>query len=266
MRNYRTLTADELQELERLYPVTTNRELVKKFGISIDAIQDFIARPRGWKKDYKAVHIGNRGGKSLTEEETQWIVRHYQHTKNSDIMEKFGIGESQLHRIARKYGLKKSRQQMKKMQANATEAARVVCRRYGLYEELAQRMKEKLTEMSARGERIPGSFAPGVTNIMRLGKKRNDERIEKVRASLNETIRKERMRIHFGLPQATKLNLTYDGYNDYHRKKATHRHLFRRHGYIVEWGSDEIYYDEETERRPIMEANAHKYGLKVIEA
>lgn len=265
-RNYRTLTDKELQELERLYPVTPNRQLARQYGISVDALQDYVAYPRGWKKDRKAVFIGNRGGRSLTEREIQWIIRHYQHTKNDDIMDKFGIGESYLHRIARKYGLRKSRQQMKKTQSNATAAAHEVCRRFGIYSETAERMKKKMREMYERGERIPGSFAPGETNIERFGAKRNRERIEKSRQKRIETIRRDRIRLHWGLPQKTKMHLTYDGYNEHHRKKTMHRYLFRKYNYIVERGSNEIYYDEETDRHPKMEANAHKYGLKVMEA
>ena len=36
-RNYRELTDEEIRQLEELYPVTTNRELSRRFGISVDA-------------------------------------------------------------------------------------------------------------------------------------------------------------------------------------------------------------------------------------
>ena len=265
-RNHRTLTDEEIQELERLYPVTPNRLLARRYNISVDALQDYVAYPRGWKKDRKAVLIGNRGGRSLTEKEIKWIVKHYQHTKNNDIMQRFGIGESTLHRVARKHGLRKSRQQTNKTQRNATEAAHYVCRKYGIYEETSRRMKQKMAELSARGERIPGSFKPGESNKDRLSPKKFRECVEKTRRKRNETIRKDRIRLHFGMPQVSKMHLTYDGYNERHHKKAIHRNLFRKYNYIVDRGSDDIYYDEETERRPRMEANAHKYGLKVMQA
>ena len=265
-RNYRTLTDEEILELEKLYPVTPNRTLARQYGISVDALQDYVAYPRGWKKDRKAVLIGNREGRSLTEKQIAWIVKHYAHTKNEDIMEKFGIGESTLHRLARKYGLKKSRQQMKKTQRNATEAAYEVCKRYGIYEETARRMKEKMNEMIANGERIPGSFVKGQSNRDRLGPKRFKQCIEKATETMREIRRKERVRLHFGLPQKTKLLISFNGYTEKQRKKSIHRHLFRKHNYIVDWGSDDIYYDEETDRRPMMEANAHKWGLKVLKA
>ena len=261
--NYRELTDEEIRQLGELYPVTTNRELSRRFGISVDALQDYVAYPRGWKKDRKAVQIGNRGGRSLTEKEVGWIIRHYQHTKNEDIMQKFGIGESTLHRLARKHGLKKSRQQMKKTQQEATQAAWQACRDYGIYEETRERMKREAEERKARGERIPGSFMPGQSNKDRLSPKRFAEHMDMIHAKRRETIRKDRIRLHFGLPQKTRMKLCYNGYGHAERKKSMHRHLFRKHGYIVERGSNTVYYDEETVRHPLMEANAAKYGLKV---
>lgn len=72
-------------------------------------------------------------------------------------------------------------------------------------------------------------------------------------------------RLYWGLPQQTRLNISYDGYTPRMRKKSIHRHLFRKHGYLVERGDDTVYYDNETDRRPKMEANAHKWGLTVEE-
>lgn len=57
MRNYRTLDEAEFRELERLYPTTTNRELSKRFNISVDAIQDRFAKVHGY--------IVERGGNTI---------------------------------------------------------------------------------------------------------------------------------------------------------------------------------------------------------
>jgi hypothetical protein len=265
MRNYRELTTAEVNEIAKLYPVKPNRVIARQYDISVDALQDYLAYPNGWTKDRKAVLIGNRGGQPLTDKQVQWIVKHYQHTKNDDIMTKFRIGESTLHRIARKYGLKKSRQQQKKTQWNATCHAHEVCRKYGVYEETRQRMKQQAEERKARGERIPGSFMPGESNKDRLGASRFKKCIEKATATMREIRRKERVRLHWGLPQKTRLNISFNGYTPAMKKKATHRYLFRQHGYIVERGSDTMYYDENTKRNAIMERNAAKYGLKIEE-
>lgn len=262
-RNYRELSQQEIDEIAALYPVTTNREICHRYHISVDTLQNYMARPLGWQKDSKAVLIGKRGGNPLTHKQIDWIVKHYSHTKNDDIMTKLCIGESTLHRVARRYGLRKSRQQMKKTQRNATEHSRQVCRRYGIYEETGKRMRKKMKEMAERGERIPGSFMPGQSNKDRLGLKRFRKAVEKFTATMREIRHKERVRLHFGLPQKTRLRISFNGYTEKQRKKAVHRHLFRKHGYIVEYGDDIIYYDDNTQRRPRMEANAHLYGLSV---
>lgn len=261
-RNYRELTAVELGEIASLYPVTPNRDIARKYDISVDALVDYLAAPRGWKKDYKAVLIGSRGGHSLTEKQIAWIVKHYKHTKNADILAKFDIGETALHRIARKYGLKKTRQQMKKTQQDATSHAYEVCRKYGIYAELSERKKREFAERKARGEPHPGGFKKGVSNRDRLGPKRFKAFIEKAAASMRETRRKERMRMRWGLPQKTKLRLSLNGYTHKARKKACYRNCLRRKGYFCEWGEDTVYYDEHTQRSEKMEANAMKVGLR----
>jgi hypothetical protein len=43
-----------------------------------------------------------------------------------------------------------------------------------------------------------------------------------------------------------------------------HRYLFRQKNYIVEHGSNDIYYDEETNMSEVMEASAHLYGFKIM--
>ena len=138
MRNYRNLSHSELDELIYLYPTTTNRELSRRFDISVDAIQDKIAAVYGLKKDRKAVLFGNRAGHSLSEEDTDWIIKHYKHTKNAEIMARFNIGESTLHRCARKYGLKKSNVFMKKAQRENAENGYEVCLNNGVYEQNAE--------------------------------------------------------------------------------------------------------------------------------
>ena len=49
--------------------------------------------------------------------------------------------------------------------------------------------------------------------------------------------------------------MTYRNYRELTDEEIRH---------IVERSSDEVYYNEETERRPKMEANAHLYGLRVM--
>ncbi len=262
MRNYRTITEEEFRELERLYPTTTNRKLSKMFNISSDAIQDRFAYPHGWKKD-PSIYAGSRGGKPLGESQVKWIIKHFQHTKNNDILEKFGIGESTLHRIARKYGLKKSKPFLKKIQTEVTEKARQTCEAFGLYEELAERKRAEMQAYKERGEEIPHGFRKGVSSIERLGRKKFEETMRKAQETRRQTVKRERRRLIFGLEQRTKIKLHINGFDERQRRKTSHRYLFKKRGYIVERGGNVMYWDENTSRSTQMEANAPLYGLTI---
>ena len=256
MRNHRTLTEEEVQRLEKLYPVTTNRELSRMFDISVDAIQDYLAKPRGWKKDRKATQIGNRGGKSLTEKQEAWIIKHYKHTKNSDILNKFGIGESTLHRLARKHGLKKSKQFMKKTQRENAERGCAVCLEYGVYEQSAEYAREQWRQRKERGETL--GFKKGESNKTRMSSRKFKKTMQLAHEKRRETIRKERMRIKWGLEQKTKMRLVSGGKDRIHQ-----RYAMRKRGYIVPRGSNIAYYTDDTMRDIRAEERAQATGLHV---
>ena len=263
MRNYRNLSPSELNELISLYPTTTNRELSRRFDISVDAIQKKIAVIYGLKKNRKAVLIGNRAGHSLSEEDTDWIIKHYKHTKNAEIMARFNIGESTLHRCARKYGLKKSNVFMKKAQRENAEKGYEVCLDHGVYEQNAEYTRKQWEEWKKLPrEQWPGrkvgvkpQHQPGVST--RRYNKRIKEGFEKRR----QTVKRERARLLYGLEQKTSLKLT---------KIMTHKMSAHKHAMIKQcnYFPDEehhtwLFYDNETTRSVRREAHAVKLGLKV---
>ena len=265
MRNYRELSDEEVQQLEQLYPVTPNRRLSQMFGVSVDAIQVHFARPRGWKKDQSAIKLAIRGSyHQLTEREEQWIVRHYHNTRNGDIMAKYGIGESQLIRVRRKYGLKKTDRFMRKTQREAVELGVMAFREHGESERAAERARQQWAERKRKGDYGNVGFKKGESNKDRMSPRRYRQMVEKARQNRNETIRKDRIRIHWGMEPKTKLVKNWDGKRDWH--KSHYRYKFRVFGYDVESGSNDIYYFPDTVRHPIMERNAQKWGIRILPA
>ena len=184
----------------------------------------------------------------LTERQERWLVRHFKHTKNDEIMARLGLSHSTLHRLARELGLTKSRQFMKQCQAATTAAAWRANRAKG---------------WPPKGYVIPRSevacFKKGVTPEMRLGRKRNEERIRKSAESRRRTVAAEKRRILFGLPQQTRLKIGYS------RKKVSYRHALRKRGYIIERGGWQAFVTESTQRSPIVESRAATHGIRVIE-
>jgi hypothetical protein len=265
MRNYHELSDDEVQQLEQLYPVTPNRRLSQMFGVSVDAIVEHFARPRGWQKDQEAIKLAIRGSyHRLTEREEQWIVRHYHNTRNGDIITKYGIGESQLRRVRVKYGLKKTDRFMRKMRREAVEHGVIAFREHGESERASERTRKAWEERKRTGDYGNVGFKKGESNKDRMSPRRYRQMVEKATKKRNETIRKDRIRIHFGLEPKTKLVKNWDGKRNRH--KSHYRYKFRQFGYDVEIGSNDVYYFPDTVRHPIMERNAQKRGIRILPA
>lgn len=172
----------------------------------------------------------------ISDRAKQWIINHYGHTKNADIMEKYGIKFSWLHRFAREHGLKKTARFMAKCQKATTDAAKASHLKNGTY--------------PPKGYRIPGAdvngFKPGHTDKNERAKR---ARISKAAASRKETWEMEKIRAKWGLDRKTKLRVTKQAKN-----VVCLRSNLRKRGYHIERGSNVAYYDENTRRAPQIEA------------
>ena len=181
---------------------------------------------------------GDGHKKVLTEKQEAWLLKHFCHTKNAEIMSKLGLSEGWLHRYARAHGLKKTAQFMNKTQAEVTRKAKESHLRNGTY--------------PPKGYRIPRSeefqFKPGEKSVQRLGKRRERVRIEKSAKTRAHTFQIEKATAHWGLPQLTKLNVTAQPV-----AKNQQRYHLRKLGYIIARGSSIAYYDENTRRSPSIE-------------
>lgn len=162
----------------------------------------------------------------------------FKNTPNDVIMEKLDISFSTLHRTARALGLTKTKQFMRKCQRNAADKARDSHIINGTF--------------PPKGYIIPGSeenrFKAGVTNEQRLGARKNRKRIEKSAESRRQTWKEERARRRFGLPQQTNLRV-----RNYGRKMHVEAYYLRKRGYTVDYPSFTAWWDESTNRCPVLE-------------
>lgn len=179
---------------------------------------------RGVRGQYDPAAFVKRG---VPPEAEEWIIRHYKHTKNDEIKERWNISDGSLHRFARKHGLKKTAQFRRKCQTAAKEAASM--------SHFMHRTWPKKGYVIPRSEEF--RFKPGHKET------RTQEQKEKAAATRRESIAEDRRRILFGLPQKTKVKLTKQP-----KKKICQRHYLRKCGYIVERGSSVAYYTPETRR------------------
>lgn len=187
----------------------------------------------------------------LTDKEVAYLSKHFKHMKNAELAAKLNIGERSVVRLARKLGLTKTPQFMRKCQQEMTEAAHASHLRNGTY--------------PPKGFIIPkseeGRFKKGVTPEQRLGKRKNAERIRKAVESRAKTWKSERARATFGLPQRTKLPVIPQP-----KKKVELRYYLKRCGYIVDDIARVAYYDENTRRGKRIEEKPQKwYKFQPIE-
>lgn len=176
---------------------------------------------------------GKYGAVILTEKQEAWLQKHFKHTKNEEIAERFGISPRSVNRLASKRGLKKSKQFLQKSREAAAAKANRLHRINGTY--------------PPKGYRIPRSeeswFKKGERPIDRIGGAREAERIAKAAATRKELFRLEKARALYGLPRETKMKVVRRP-----RKQIWMRHYLKTLGYIIERGGFIAYYNKNTKR------------------
>lgn len=262
MRNYRDLTPQEVEKLKDEYPITANRYLSARYGISIDGIRT-LAKKLDWKKDHKIQCAGKRELHTLTAEEEAWIIKHFRNTPNAEIMQRIDIGESTLHRVARKHGLKKTAQYMNRARRLNAEVGTRRCRELGVYEENAVRARLMWQSIKTRPrEEWPG-YKPGLKPWEQPGMTRRKyvRAKQKAEEAMRHQRKMESFRIISGEKQQTKLRLRT---NVTHRASVQKYRMIKEYDYFaIEGEVGVICYDEQTRRSIRSEETARRHGLKV---
>lgn len=172
----------------------------------------------------------------MTDEQKIWMIRHFKHTKNEVICQRFGWSHGTMHRFARDLGLKKSGQFMKKCVDEATAASVRSHLENGTY--------------PPKGYVIPRSeeFRIKKGEHRKETKKQREERIRKAAATTAAIRKLERGRVLFGLEQRTKLKVRKSP-----GRVLSLRYNLKKRGYIIERGSIVAFYDENTQRSMVIE-------------
>lgn len=182
---------------------------------------------------------GNYRKVEISEKGKAWIIKHFCHTKNAEILQRFGLSEGWLHRFARANDLKKTTQFVHKCQRDATAAAYKSHKENGTF--------------PPKGYRIPFSgehcFKAGVP--LKETPRQKAQRIGKAAATMKDIRLSERARLRMGWPQRTKLRLVLEPET---AKRRNFRYNLRKRGYHVARGSNVAYYDADTQRSLAIES------------
>lgn len=192
---------------------------------------------------------------ALNDKQLAWVIQHYKHTKNDEICAKLGISTNYLHTIARRHGLKKSKQFMKKCQAAAVVAAKIAV-------ENEDGDAKALRAANARKNSEKGRFQKGKWALA----KKTEEQLAAINAKRAESWHKTRyddeVRLNWGYAQETKFR--YARLQDNHQNQCLMhlRHNLRKCGYEIPQRSGMVVYIVATTKRsPKREKNAQKYGM-----
>ena len=112
-------TQEDIDLLMRDYPVKRTKDVAEALGRSVRAC-NVMAYKLGLKKDHYGI--------VLTDKQKDYLVRHFKDTDNEYLAIMLGISQTTLHRYARRWGLRKSKAHVKRMQMECV----AIWRRLGL--------------------------------------------------------------------------------------------------------------------------------------
>ena len=185
--------------------------------------------------------------KDLTQEQREWFVANFDHTKNQELADHLGTSVRTVTRMARELGFWKTKEFVAAMQRNASEHGARANRLMGGNAGAVNLLKYgKATR-----------FKPGTSQKERMSAEAFADMHRRIGLSRKETFKKERRRVIFGLEQKTNLRVVQCP-----REKVLLRLNLRRHGYEIPRASNEATVTNETRRSIRMEARAEKMGIK----
>ena len=195
----------------------------------------------------------------LTPELEAHFVRLYPITLNRDMMRIFGISFSTMQRFKRQLGLTKNKNVIIRKQA---EVCKKVCEENGWYDSLRGKAPSEACQEAARLKRESG-FNPWLT-LKKQNRRKYNRLMVKRSEQRKEAMRRDRMRINWGIEPEHNFVLPYDPYG---RKRMTYRNTCKQVGYIpgnarIQAERWTIYYDENTKRGAIREQHGIELGFK----
>lgn len=184
---------------------------------------------------------------TFTDEQRDWFVAHFSTTLNKDCAEHLGVSMRTMIRFARELGLEKDTAWLHDVFMERCAMAQQANKGEG---------NKGVVNLLEYGKAY--RFKKGETSRQRLGDEREKERIRKSAATRRETLRKERMRVNWGLEQQTRLKI---GHN---RKKSVMRHTLKKRGYIIPFrGASVAYHTDDTNRSAVVECHAKEVGIEI---
>lgn len=213
-----------------------------------------------WQVPMRPHHKGGKDEYYLEGELKERFCQLFPKNSNRRLMKWFGISFSTLQRFRRELGLQKDMRAIRKQLAKDIKKT---CEKNGYYDSLRGHAPSEACQEATRKMRAEG-FHP-----MKQLKANNPHRyklIMRKRSELHkEIVRKERMRMVYGLERRTKLRLPLNSLT--HAASACKYMMIRECNYFADPDGDShiICYDSQTRRSEKREATAIRHGFTIVE-
>ncbi len=208
----------------------------------------------------------------LDEAQLKWLQKYYPVMENYIIEKAMGIGKETLRRLRTEHNLIKSEEGKIAIRKRQHRRAAETNERNGCYE---RKRGHPCSEATMEGNRRrwqeerEGKRENILSRMKRDFPQKYKDLMERKSTSRKELIRKEKLRVVYGLGRKTNLPMVvmcpYTESQRHHRSNALKR------GYLLDWDCSEgtigryvIYYDKQTLRSEKFERNCEKDGFKII--
>lgn len=157
----------------------------------------------------------------LTAEQLDELKSRFPNTKNDELCKLFNISNSELHRLARRHGMKKNAEFVSQCQRNAADHAKKVnaANNYSI------QRNHIINNVIAKGKHLNGSRP--WEDWKNMTPEQRAERIRKVQKKRRTLFEMDRKRIRWGLEQKSKMNL-----NEPNHARSCAKTYLKKHGYI----------------------------------
>ena len=217
-------------------------------------------------------HEGRSHRIVLDDKQLRWLRKWYPVTENKCIAKAMGVGLSKLHSLAREYGLEKSEEGRKAITMRSRIAAAKTNEKNGCYD---RKRGHPLSAATIAGiqrrwqEERDGLRENAQLRIKREEPERYKAWMQKRSAERKESIRKEKLRMMYGLQRRTRLTsavlMPFTKSQRYRRYNALQR------GYFFDTDCSEgspnryvIFYDSNTRRSERFEKNCIADGFRFV--
>ena len=195
----------------------------------------------------------------LTPELEAHFVRLYPTTLNRDMMRLFGISFVTMQRFKRQLGLQKKMRTIRHKQA---QIAKKICEENGYYDSIRGKAPSEAC-LEATRKMWANGFHP-LKSMRHKNNRKYHRLMAKKSEARKELMRRERLRVDWGLGQNTNLHIPYDPYG---RKRCAFKNCCKQVGYIPGNAHDPnerwiIYYTPNTKRGKLREEHGEKLGFK----